>query len=244
MSVGKMGACAAVTSAAAAAAVLVLGLQASASGVAGSTDACQLISQAKLKSVLGLSNIGGVRDIPGHQYPNESDGMVHATCFGVAWSGAKPTSRKQSEEKLANGTGAEWGWETYATDTGAPPEDLQRWVGPTTVNGKPDVGGYQHVLAGLEGGNIKAVIALLAYLHETHGSEYSPPRLGAQRAGAYVAGIPNNAVLNHVRVAGAYWADDSSHAIFDMALVEGKNASAIKKKLETIAKIAVPAFGL
>jgi hypothetical protein len=45
-------------------------------------------------------------------------------------------------------------------------------------------------------------------------------------------------------VAGAYRADDSSHAIFEIALVEGKNTSAIKKKLETIAKIAVPVFGL
>jgi hypothetical protein len=219
-----------------AATVLVLGLQASALGGAGSPDACQLISQAKLKSVLGLSNIGGVRDIPGHQYPEESDGMVHATCFGVAWSGAKPTSRKQSEEKLANGTGAEWGWETFAADTAAPPEDLERWVGPN--------GGYQHVLPGPEGGNIKAVIALLAYLHETHGSEFAPPPLGAQHAGAYVAGIPNKGVLNRVRVAAAYWADDSSHALFDVAVAQGKNASAVKKKLETIAKIAVPAFGL
>jgi hypothetical protein len=230
---------------AAGAAALAIGVQAFPAGAVGSpTDACALISETTLKSIIGLSNIGEVHNRPGHVYPEEADGMVHATCDGVAWSGPKPTSFKQAKEKLADGTGAEWGIDTYASDTGAPPEDLARWVGPTTVNGKPDPGGYAHVIAGLEGGSLKELVAGLNYLHALHGGPFHPPRLGAEDLGGYEARVPAKGLLSRVRAAGAYWTDESSHAIIEIGFVQGKHAAAVRKKLEKIARVAVPAFGL
>jgi hypothetical protein len=178
-----------------------------------STDACTLISQATLKSILGLGNIGEVRDIPGHHYPEESDGMVEDTCFGLAWSGAKPTNQKQGEEKVANGTAAEWGWTTFAPDTGAPPEDLARWVGPTTVNGKPDIGQYPHHVANLEGGGLKELIAAITHLHNIHGGVYSTPSLGARSSVRPLADCVERRCTDGCARGGSFGTGDSSVAV-------------------------------
>jgi hypothetical protein len=228
-----------------AASVLLVGPHAlPAAAVGGSTNACELVPVSKLKSILGLSNVFVEKNEPAHHYPQESDGKAQSTCYGLAWSGPKPTSHKQAEEKLANGSGAEWSWETYATDTAAPPEDVASWVGPTTVNGKPDPGEYTDIRDSLEGGGLKELIAALKYLHGLQGGPFFPPHLGAEASGGYEARIPAKGVLSHVRGAGAYWTDESSHSIIEITIVQGKHASAVKKKLEKVAKIAVPAFGL
>jgi hypothetical protein len=117
-------------------------------------------------------------------------------------------------------------------------------VGPTTVNGKPDPGGYAHVVDGLEGGGLKELIAGLNYLHKLNGGPFFAPRLGAEHSGGYEARLPVKGLLSRVRGAGAYWTDESSHAIIEIGLAQGKHAAAVRKKLEKIAKVAVPAFGL
>jgi hypothetical protein len=108
----------------------------------------------------------------------------------------------------------------------------------------PDPGEYTHVRDGLEGGGLKELIAALNYLHGLSGGPFFPPRLGAEDLGGYEARIPAKGVLSQVRAAGAYWTDERSHAIIEIAIVQGKHASAVEKKIAKIANIAVPAFGL
>jgi hypothetical protein len=45
--------------------------------------------------------------------------------------GAAPSQRcpRKAEEDVANGTGAEFSIQTFATNSGAPEEDQQMWVG-------------------------------------------------------------------------------------------------------------------
>ena len=123
----------------AAAATLALGLQA-APALAVSADACSLISKAKVESILGLGHVEW-RDRPAHLYPDESDGMSHATCYGTAYSGSTPFTLAQKKRKITEGKAAAFGWEIYGPDMGAPAEDLEKWERPN--------GGYEDVTKGI-----------------------------------------------------------------------------------------------
>jgi hypothetical protein len=219
----------------AAVAALVLCLQASSAlAVAGAGDPCALISKGRLVSILGISHIEEHSTIGSH-YPTETDGRVESDCFVEAWRGAKPTRSKKAEEGIANGTGAEFSIQTFATDSGAPEEDQQAWVG----TGK----GYDTQLA-LEKDDPRFLLGILNYPHGLKGTLFSPPRLGSEYSEGFQNALPANGLPRRIRSASAYWTDGSSHSILSMGLIEGTHAAVVRKRLDNLAKVVVPAFGI
>lgn len=223
----------------AAAATLALGLQAS-PALAVSADACSLISKAKVESILGLGHVEW-RDRPARLYPEEADGMSHTTCYGTAYSGSTPFTLAQKKRRITEGKAAAFGWEIWGPDTGAPPEDLARWEGPTTVNGHPDPGGYVHVTTGITHDPV-AILAGLQYAANHHGGVFPAPALGAETHIGVQAEVGGQ--FPGVRAAGGAWTTASHFALFEAAIEQGKNVPALKKKLEKLAKILEPASGV
>ena|ERR1700689_4580306 len=214
---------------------LVLGLQASpALAAAGSGNPCALISKGRLASIIGISHIEE-RSTIGPHYPTENDGRVESDCFVEAWRGAKPTPSKKAEEEISNGTGAEFSIQTFATDSGAPEVDQQAWVGTGE--------GCDTQLA-LEKDGSRVLLDVLNYPHGLKGILFSPPRLGSEYSEGFQNALPANGLPRRIRSASAYWADGSSHSILSMGLIEGTHAAVVKKRLDNLAKVVVPAFGL
>jgi hypothetical protein len=216
----------------AAAATLALGLQA-APALAVSADACSLISKAKVESILGLGHVEW-RDLPAHLYPQEADGMSHATCFGTAYSGSTPLTFAQKKRKITEGKAASFGWEIYGPDMGAPPEDLERWERPLT-------GGYAEVTIGITH-NPAAILAGLQYVANHKGGVFSVPALGAETHIGEQAEV--GGVLPGVRAAGGAWTTANRFALFDAAVEQGRNVAALKKKLVQLANVLEPASGV
>lgn len=216
----------------AAAATLALGLQA-APAVAVSADACSLISKAKVESILGLGHVEW-RDQPAHLYPEETDGMSHATCNGTAYSGSTPFTLAQKKRKVTEGKAASFGWAIYGPDVGAPAEDLEKWERPST-------GGYDLVTTGITHDPV-AILAGLQYAAKHHGGVFSVPGLGAETHIGVQAEV--GGLLPGVRAAGGAWTTASQFALFEAVIEQGNSVPALKKKLEKLAKILEPASGV
>ncbi len=82
-----------------------------------STSPCALISKAGIAKALGLPHVAETTVI-GSSYPVETDGQVASNCSIAAWSGSKPKTYKQVQQKLANGTYASAYIRTWITDQG------------------------------------------------------------------------------------------------------------------------------
>jgi hypothetical protein len=214
-------------------AALGFGLQA-APALGAVTDACKLITKSKLESILGLGHIEE-HDRLGHSYPSESDGMVHATCYGSAYSGATPTNLAQAKRKLADGSAAEFGWTTYGPDLGAPANDLEAYTKPN--------GGFERALLGTVYGP-REIVILLNYITQHNGHTFTAPKLGAETHDGFQDELTTSGVLKHVSMVGAAWSTESTYSICEVVFVQGKNGSALRKKIERFAKIVVPAAGL
>jgi hypothetical protein len=214
------------------AAAVTLALQA-APALAVSADACSLISKAKVESILGLGHVEW-RDEPAHLYPEESDGMSHATCYGTAYSGSTPFTLAQKKRKVTEGKAAAFGWEIYGPDPGAPAEDLEKWE-------KPSTGGYEQVTSGITHEPV-AILAGLEYAAKHRGGVFSVPALGAETHIGIQAEV--GGLLPGVRAAGGAWTTASAFSLFEAAIEQGTHVHALEKKLVKLAKILEPASGL
>jgi hypothetical protein len=197
-----------------------------------SADACSLISKAKVASILGLGHVEW-RDQPAHLYPEETDGMSHATCYGTAYSGSTPFTLAQKKRKITEGKAAAFGWEIYGPDMGAPAEDLEKWERPN--------GGYKHVTTGITN-DPAVIIGGLEYVAKHHGGVFSVPALGAETHIGEQAEV--GGLLPGVRAAGGAWTTASHFALFEAAIEQGKNVAALKKKLDKLAKVLEPVSGI
>jgi hypothetical protein len=217
------------------AAMLALGLQA-APAVAVSTDACSLTSKAKLESILGLGHVEW-RDQPAHLYPEESDGMSHTTCNGTAYSGSTPFTLAEKKRKVTEGKAAQFGWEIYGPDLGAPAEDLERWTTPKEGHES----GYEELTTGITHEPV-AILAGLQYAAKHKGGVFSVPALGAETHIGVQAEV--GGVLPGVRAAGGVWTTASDFALFEVAVEQGTHAHALKKKLVKLANLLEPVSGI
>ena len=212
-----------------------VGVQPATGAAGGATrNPCALISKARLASILGIRHIEEHATIGPH-YPKESDGRVASSCLVKAWRGARATRPKQAEEEIASEAAAELDITTFVTDTAAPSEVQQAWVGA----GK----GYDRELT-LTKASPRFLLGVLNYAHGLHGVSFSPPRLGAEHSEGFQYALSANGLPRPIRTASAYWADDSSHSILGIGLIEGTRASAVRKRLDKLGKAVVPAFGL
>ena len=194
---------------------------------------CALISKSRLASVLGVSHLEEHPSI-GPRYPHERKGRVASGCLAEAWRGSKPATPKAQEEALASEAGAEFGINTFATDAQAPTEVQQKWVGAG--------GGYESQLR-LAKASALFIFGIINHVHDVRRILFTLPRLGAERREGFQGELPANGLPHHIREATAFWADDSSHSILSLTLIEGIHKSTVKKKLERLARIVVPAFG-
>ena len=106
---------------AAAGAVAALALPASTSA-SSSAAACALLPAARIASILGLQNVMISKNLPGVSSTDDTSGVVHSLCTGVAWSGPPPTSQAGALAALRRGTGAAFAVETWR------PDDQSRYV--------------------------------------------------------------------------------------------------------------------
>jgi len=219
----------------AAAATLALGLQA-APALAVSADACSLISKAKVESILGLGHVEW-KDRRAHLYPEEGDGMSHTNCYGTAYSGSTPFTLAQKKRKITEGKAAQFGWEIWGPDVSAPPEDLELWTTPK----EDHESGYEGVTKGITHDPV-AILAGLQYVAKHNGGVFSVPALGAETHIGVQAEV--GGMLPGVRAVGGAWTTASHFALFEVAIEQGKNVPALKKKLEKLAKILEPASGV
>lgn len=79
-------------------------------------DACALISKTQIATVLGFQNVKVLKDIPGRSAKDNTSGVTHSVCNGVAWNGAPPTTPAGVRTALENGSGAGFGIDTWAPD--------------------------------------------------------------------------------------------------------------------------------
>ncbi len=185
-------------------------------GVGG--DPCGLISKAQVKAAVGLPKIAEIDSI-GPRYPQETDGRVRSECKIFIWGGAG--NPKLAKQKVANGTGAELFLQTWVTDDAGP--DTHIWE---TI-------GYPEMLEDFVGG-LKAVVELPGPFSQ---HLFQPPHLGAEGD----TGVEG--VIGPARIVGAEWFTGATHSITTVVLGEAKG-KAVRKQLEKIAKVAVPASGL
>jgi hypothetical protein len=122
-------------------------------------------------------------------------------------------------------------------DPGAPQEDLKLWEGP------PPYGGYVRTAGGITT-NPSLILASLHNIAQHNGGTFGLPALGAETHIGFQAEAGGSGPLKHVRVAGGAWTTAATYSLVEIALAQGKNATVVRKKLERIGKIAVPAFGL
>lgn len=195
---------------------------------------CGLIAEAMLHKVLGLGHIEERATI-GPKYPRETQGRVASTCFVEAWLAAKPTTPGDAERDIANGRGAEFDISTFVTDSAAPPEIQQAWVNPGN--------GYDRELT-LIRDSPRFLLGLLNRHHGLRGILFSPPKLRAEEAEGFQYALPPNDLHRRIRAASAYWADESSHSIISIGLIEGTRASRVRERLRDLAALVVPRFGL
>ena len=200
---------------------------------ANPSTACTLIGKARLAAVLGVRHLEE-RSTIGPRYPAASDGRMNSKCFVEAWHSRKPRGTKKQEEAIGRDAGAEFVLTTFATDTNAPPQDQQSWVGAGQ--------GYERQLM-LEKRDPRLLLGIL-HASGSPGSLFRPPMLGAEVAEGFQIGLPKHGLRHRVREATAFWADTSSHSILAMSLIEGTHKSIVRRKFERIARIVVPAFGL
>jgi hypothetical protein len=173
-------------------------------------------------------------------YGDSEPGAARSVCFVEAWSGAKPMRPKKILGAVADGDFMLASIETEAIEPSASAEDQQKWVLPG--------GGYDRELALAE--HPAFLGRLLSRAHARRELLFSPPRLGAEHAGGFQFALriglsPKSlAFTGPIREAQAYWADDSSHSMLRIALVLGRHKVLARERLDRMARIVVPAFGL
>lgn len=192
-----------------------LALQAIAVSAFGvSSSPCSLISKAQIKKDLGLAHLDE-KTVIGPHYPQEQDGQVASNCTIFAWSGSKPTTKKQTQQKLANGTFALAYIRTWITDSGP---EAHKWENT----------GFGKTLSA----NIGACHSVMTALH---GHTFTLPRDGAQNSAGYQS--IKGAALNLCGV----WDRYDSHRIIVLTLGQSKHKPVVKH-LKEMAKTAVSAF--
>jgi hypothetical protein len=186
--------------------------------------ACELISPGQIRSILGLGNVLIQRDIPGTSSRDNIAGVTHSACLGVAWSGAPPTSPAATRQALASGRGAAFAIETWT------PDDESKYVARWTDKGFDTLTGA-------------ALLGSLSWLGLPAFKPLHPHSLKAG-AGANATGITATPIgIPGVLAAGGVWWNESSYRVVWVA-IEESSAQPVVKRLNRIAKIAAPHFGV
>ena len=179
-----------------------------------SASPCTLASKGAIARAVGLPHVAETTVI-GSSYPVETDGRVASNCSIFAWSGRKPKSYKQIQQKLANGTYASGYIRTWITDQGP---DADEWHSS----------GFDTTPGDVEGG-------CYAVMEAIHGHVFGPPHFGAQQSIGY-QGITGSAR----NVCGVWDRTELSRII--VILLNSSKHSPVVRHLEMITKTAAPAF--
>ena len=204
---------------------------ATASASRADIDACDLISPAQLKTILAQQHVGILADESGTSSADNTSGVTHSYCNGVAYSGAQPKTPAGVRHALANGTGAGFAIDTWVPDEAS--ADVDKWT----------LGGFADLVELVTDTSLEAIIAPgLPLFRATHIHVLTP--VGAQFGGDGAAGaaaIPRN--MPTVRgVGGAWWSSQSTAFIAIGFETSAKKATV--KRLNRLAQVAVTAFGL
>ena len=207
-------------------AVSALGMPTASAAHRSNIDACDLISTAKLASILGVQNVQIQSNIPGTSSVDNVSGVTHSVCNGLAWSGAAPTTKTSGLLAVASGKAAAFALDTWAPDEAS--KYVDRWTGK----------GYDDLL----GPSIIGALVLPGFppFKPYHPHRLHPRAVADEAIG--VSGNPSDALTTIVAASGV-WYDAKSSAIVSIA-VGGSARNPTVKQLDRIAAIAVTAFGL
>jgi hypothetical protein len=209
------------------AAGIALALAPAATPRAADLDACSLIPTGRLASILGLQHVQILKNIPGTSAHDNSAGVTHSICNGVAWSGTPPTTPAGSRRALANGTGAAFAIATWA------PDDASQYVDRWTTKGfvsLTDDASWAAVM-------LPALPAFRPY----HFHGLLP--VGGNGVDGGVGGTATPRRVTGIRAGGGMWWAYPSSRVVSVAF-EGSARKPTVQQLNRLAKIGVAAFGL
>jgi hypothetical protein len=189
-------------------------------------DACSLLSTTRIGAVLGQRNVEIRKNVAGKSSADNVFGVTHSICFGVAWSGAEPTTAAESRLAAANGRAA-----AFAIDTWAPDES-SRYVARWKAEGFDRLTNGFTAAAILFGGLPGAPSYRLHRLLP----------LGAKAGVDGAIGATATPAPGIRSAAGAWWAYPS-YALVSIAIVGAANDPSVAQ-LNELAKVAVTTFGL
>lgn len=106
------------------AAICCVALAVPAAANADTDNACGLVS-GQLKTILGGTNYGFVRNIVAKSSSKNTSGALHSVCNGYIWTGAKP-GRQAALAALRAGTASAFAIDTWEPDQESPYAD--KWV--------------------------------------------------------------------------------------------------------------------
>jgi hypothetical protein len=206
--------------------VAALALPAASTARRSTLDACELISTAKLASILGVQHAEIERNIAGITSPDNVSGLTHSVCNGLAWSGAAPTSQSGALQAVANGDAAAFAIDTWAPDNAS--RYVVRWTGK----------GYDDLL----GTSIIGTVVLPGFppFQPYHLQRLHAPTKGGDAIG--VSGSPS-ATVTTIRAASGIWWSDKTSEIVSIA-IGGSAHNPTVTQLNRIAAVALAAFGL
>jgi hypothetical protein len=191
-------------------------------------DACSLISTGQIGSIFGLQHVQILKNILGTSAHDNTAGVTHSVCNGVAWSGTPPTTSAGVQQKLASGTGAAFAIDTWAPDNAS--ANVEKWK----------TKGFDQ----LTGNATKAAVlfpALPAFRpYHIHRLLPVGGKVGVDGA---VGGTATLQVMTGIRAGGGVWWAYPSSAAVSIAF-EGSARKPTVEQLNRLAKIAVGAFGL
>jgi hypothetical protein len=191
-------------------------------------DACSLISTGQLASILGLEHVQILRNIPGTSARDNSEGVTHSVCNGVAWSGTPPTTPSGVRRALANGTGA-----AFAIDTWAP-DDASLYVDRWKTKG------FQELT--IDASKAAVLFPALPAFRPYHIHRLLPVG-GKVGVDGGVGATATPRIATGIRAGGGVWWAYPSSAAVSIAF-EGSARKPTVQQLNRLAKIAVAAFGL
>jgi hypothetical protein len=190
--------------------------------------ACELISTGKLAAILGVEHVKIVKNLPGTSAADNTSGVTHSVCNGLAWSGIAPTTRSAALLALANGRAAAFALDVWAPDDAS--TFVDRWKSQ----------GFDALVAGATTGVI--TLPGLPAFKPYHLRRLLPVGGKAGVDGAVgISGTPRG--VTGVRAASGSWWSYPSAAIVSIAFV-GSARNPTVKQLNEIAKVVVSAFGL
>lgn len=204
-----------------------LALPAASSAHRTDLTACELISPAKLASILGVEHVQIVNSLPGTSAKDNTSGVTHSVCNGVAWSGAKPTTRQAALLALATGRGAAFALDTWAPDEASTYVD--RWTSK----------GFGQLINPAQVGWVELPeFGSATVYHVAKLVSHSVP--GADKAFGLIG---NPGAVTAIRAASGTWWSEQSMAIVSIVFADTASRPTVKQ-LNELAAIAVTAFGL